>query len=151
MKIHTLPELLAEIPFFEGMADDDLAFIAGCATNVHLDAGTFLLHVGEPAQEFFVLRSGRVALELEAANKINVVQTVGPGQLVGWSWLVPPYTWHYDARAGTPVSAIRFDAVCVRNKCETDPAFGFRILQRLSRLIVERLMATRMQLADVYE
>jgi CRP-like cAMP-binding protein len=151
MKTVTLAENLATVPFFEGMPQKDLDFISGCARNVAFQKEQFLLLEGKSADTFYVLRHGQVALEVEAGNKTVVIQTVGEGQVVGWSWLVPPYTWHYDARAVAPVSALAFDAVCVRQKCEDDPAFGYEMFQHLTQLIVQRLMATRIQLIDVYQ
>ena len=150
MKQRTITELLAELSFFEDMPRKHLEFISGCAANAHVKEGDFIFLIGKPADHFYVIREGLVALEMEAANKIVTIQTVGSGTIVGWSWLVPPHTWHYDARAVTPVSAIRFDAACVRDKCERDPAFGYEVFKRFSRLIVERLLATRMQLTDMY-
>jgi CRP-like cAMP-binding protein len=151
MKTMTLAESLATVPFFEGMPQKYLDFISGCAHNASFQKGEFLLFEGKSADAFYVIRHGQVALEVEAANKTVVIQTVGEGQLVGWSWLVPPYMWHYDARAVTPVSALSFNAVCVRQKCEDDPAFGYEMFQHLTQLIVQRLMATRIQLIDVYQ
>lgn len=150
MKIETITPSLKQFPVFEDLSDDQLEFVAGCAKNVHFKKGEFLLHAGKPATHFFIIREGLVALEMEAANKIVTLQTADEGHTVGWSWLVPPYTWHYDARAATAVSAISFDAVCVREKCDKDPVFGYEIYKRFSRVMVQRLVATRMQLADMY-
>lgn len=151
MKTLTLAESLSALKVFEGLPPDDLVFLSECARNAHFHQGDFLFQEGKPADTFYIIRSGRVALELEAANRLALILTVGEGQLLGWSWLVPPYIWHYDGRATTPVSAIAFDAVCVRRKCENDPAFGYAMFQHLSKHIVERLMATREQLIDIYE
>lgn len=150
MNIQTITPSLREFSVFEDLSDEQLEFISGCAANVRFKKGTFLLHAGKAATHFFIIRDGLVALEMEAANKIVTLQTVSDGHTVGWSWLVPPYTWHYDARAATDVAAISFDAVCVREKCDRDPAFGYQIFKRFSRVMVERLVATRMQLADMY-
>jgi hypothetical protein len=127
MKTRTLPELLGALPFFEGMRPEHLDFISGCAHNVRFPEGAFLLLEGKDADN-----------------------TLEPGEVVGWSWLVAPYTWHYDARAVAPVSAVAFNAVCVREKCERDPAFGFEMFKRIAQLMTRRLMATRYQLLDVY-
>lgn len=150
MKTRTLADSLSALQVFENLPPDDLAFLSECARNVRFERGAFLFSEGGAADAFYVIRKGRVALELEAANRLVTILTVGKSQLVGWSWLVPPYAWHYDARATTPVSAVAFDAVCVRTKCENDPAFGYAMFKHLSQLIVERLMATRVQLMDVY-
>lgn len=150
MTVQLITESLAELRFFKNMPREHLEMIASCASPVAFKKGDFLLHVGQQATHFFAVREGMVALEMEAANKITTLQTIGEGSIVGWSWLVPPYTWHYDARAVTPVSAIRFDARSVRGQCDSDPAFGYDVLKHFSHVIVERLMNTRIQLADMY-
>lgn len=151
MKTYSLAESLAALHTFEDLSPEQLDFIAGCARNVHFGEDAFLLLEGSAADVFFVIREGSVALELSAANHVVTIQTLGPGDVLGWSWLIPPYTCHYDARALTPVSAVAFDAVCVRKKCEDDPVFGYEIYKRFSRIIARRMMATCMQLIDVYE
>ncbi len=151
MKTLTLANSLAETEPFRGLAPHHLAFIEGCASNVHFDKDAFLLFEGQDADTFFVIRHGSVALEMHGGARIVTVQTVDEGGLLGWSWLVPPYIFHFDARALTPVSAIAFDAVCVRRKCEADPVFGYEIYKRISKVIVERLMASSMQLLDMYK
>ena len=150
MKIHNMTESLAALPFFEEMPPDYLAFLSGCATHVRFNEGDFITLQGRDADHFFAVRDGLVALEIEASNKTFTLQTVQEGSLVGWSWLIPPFKWHFDARATTPVSAIRFDAVCVREKCEKDREFGYEVLKRFSTLIIQRLMVTRMLLVDMY-
>lgn len=150
METQTTYEALKELPIFDGMPHEHLAYISDYARHVSFKKDDFIIYVGKPATLFYLIREGHVALEMEAANKIVTLQTVGEGNLVGWSWLVPPYTWHYDARAVTPVSAICFDAASVRKHCEDDPAFGYEVLQRFTTLMVDRLMATRLQLADLY-
>ncbi len=150
MNIQTATDILADLSFFEDMPHEHLESLANCASPIEFKKGEFLLHVGKQATEFIAIRDGMVALEMEAANKITTLQTIGEGSIVGWSWLVPPYTWHYDARAVTPVTAVRFNAACVRQKCDADPAFGYEVLKRFSQVIVQRLIATRMQMADMY-
>ena len=150
MTVQSITESLAELRFFKNMPREHLEIIAQCAEPVTYKKGEFLLHVGQQATHFIAIREGMVALEMEAANKITTLQTIGEGSIVGWSWLVPPYTWHYDARAVTPISAIRFDARCVRGHCDSDPSLGYDVLKHFSRVIVERLMNTRLQMADMY-
>jgi CRP/FNR family transcriptional regulator, cyclic AMP receptor protein len=151
MKITSMPDHLASIPFFAEMSEKHRAVLAGCATNVHFDAGEFLVLEGKHAETFFIVRSGNVAVEMAAPTRGSVtIETLGDGDVLGWSWLIPPYTWRFDARAVTPVSAISFDALCLRQKCEADPAFGYEVLRRFTEIIAQRLTATRMQLMDVY-
>jgi CRP/FNR family cyclic AMP-dependent transcriptional regulator len=151
MKTQTIAERLAALPMFADLLPAQLDFIAGCAQNFHFAEDAFLLLEGHPVQAFYILDRGNVALEVSGANEVVTIQTLGEGDVLGWSWLVPPYTAHYDARALTPVSAVAFDAVCVRQKCERDPVFGYEIYKRFSQVIAERLMAASMQLVDLYQ
>jgi len=114
-------------------------------------AGDFLCRAGAPAEHFFLLRRGVVALELDVpARGVFRFNTVGPGDLVGWSWLIPPYEWQFDARAVEDVSAIQFDGTCLREKCETDPVLGYALMQAFTAVLVRRFMDARLQLVDMY-
>ena len=79
-----------------------------------------------------------------------VIETIEAGEVVGWSWLFPPYQWHFDARAVSLVRATSFDGVCLREKCEQDPAFGYDLMSRFTQVLIERLQWTRLRLLDVY-
>jgi hypothetical protein len=78
------------------------------------------------------------------------IETVGDGELLGWSWLIPPFQWHFDARALNLTRAIALDARCLRGKCDADPALGYELLKRFSQVMEQRLEATRLQLLDLY-
>ncbi|MDQ7041677.1 MAG: cyclic nucleotide-binding domain-containing protein [Rhodothermus sp.] len=147
----SLKELLAEHPFFQGLERPYLELIAGCARNVRFNAGTYIFREGEPATAFYLLRYGRVALEVHLPDRGTVtIQTLNEGDVLGWSWLVPPYRNQFDARALTLVRALAFDGACIRQKCAEDPRLGYEIFSRFTRIIVERLQATRLQLLDMY-
>jgi CRP-like cAMP-binding protein len=149
--METLDDLLAQHHFFQGLNAEDLKFLAGCAANVHFDAGQYLLREGEAAEHFYAIRDGTVAVEIHAPERgAVVVQTVGPGEILGWSWLFPPFRWQFDARAREGVRATRFDGACVRKKCDTNPALGYEMMKRLAYLVSQRLEATRVQLLDLY-
>jgi CRP-like cAMP-binding protein len=150
MKTQSISALLAREEFFRDMTEDQLDFIAGCASNVHFKEGKFIGFRGKLTTHFFLVRRGRASLEVDAANRTVIVQTISEGHVVGWSWLEPPYTWRYDVRALDDVSAIAFDAACVREKCEGDRVFGYEMYKRFIRLVIERLEATREQLTDMY-
>ena len=123
----------------------------GCATNVRFALGSFLFHTGEEANQFFLIREGAVALEATAPGKpLLVVQTLGAGEILGWSWLVPPYHWMFDARALEPTRAIALDGKCLRGKCEADHDLGYDLLKRTAHILWERLEAARLQLLDAY-
>lgn len=147
----TLEPLLAEHPFLAGLSAPQLETIAGCAKNVRFEAGQPLFREGEDANEFFVLRHGKVAVEAFAPQHGPIIiQTLGDGDVLGWSWLVPPYRWRFGAMAVELTRAVALDATCLRKKCESDHELGYELLKRFTNLIVERLDATRLQLLDLY-
>jgi CRP/FNR family cyclic AMP-dependent transcriptional regulator len=146
----SIEQLLAEQPYFKGLSASQLAAVTGCAKNVRFEAGEPLIREGEDANEFFVIRQGKVALEASAPGGPITIQTLGDGDVVGWSWLVQPHTWRFGAIAMGLTRAISLDGECLRKKCEEDHDLGFELLKRFSFLISERLEATRLQLLDVY-
>jgi CRP/FNR family cyclic AMP-dependent transcriptional regulator len=146
-----LEHILREHAFFTGFAPEHNALVAGCARNHRFDAGDYLFREGEPANEFFLIRHGKVALEIVAPGQAPIVfTTLGEGEIVGASWLVPPYRWSFDARAVELVRAIGIDAACLRGKCEADHHLGYEMMKRFLPVLVKRLHATRLQILDVY-
>jgi CRP-like cAMP-binding protein len=149
--VETLDELIAHAPVFAGLGPDDLTLIAGCAQNVGFDDGELLFREGEPADTFYVVRRGRVSLELHTPERGGlVIDTVEAGEVVGWSWLFEPYTWHFDARAAGPLRAIAFDGACLRGKCDDDKALGYELMKRFAQVMIDRLQHARVRLLDVY-
>ncbi len=149
--METLKPILAEHPFLRDLPAVHLDQLAGCASNLRFDAGKFLFHEGEDANQFFIIRDGKVALEIHAAGRGSIrIETIGTGEVLGWSWLIPPYQWHFDARAVEPTRVIVLDALCLRTKCENDRALGYELLKRFAHIIEQRLTAVRLQLLDVY-
>lgn len=146
-----LASLLAEHPFFRGMDPDHVELIAGCAKNARFADGDYLFREGQDADEFHLLREGKVALELHAPGQGELrIQTVKEGDIVGFSWLMPPHRWMFDARALEPTRTLAFDGQCLRGKCEQDPAMGYELLKRVSATLAERLESARLQIMDVY-
>lgn len=146
-----LERFVGEHPFFAGLDAEYRQLVSGCARNVRFDPGQYLFHEGENANQFYLLRHGRVALEVEVPGRGPLTfQTVSEGEIVGVSWLVPPYRWAYDARALDLVRAIAMDATCLRGKCDGDPALGYDMMKRFLPILVDRLQTTRMQIMDVY-
>ncbi|HUZ71990.1 MAG TPA: cyclic nucleotide-binding domain-containing protein [Stellaceae bacterium] len=151
MEIHGLESIVREHPFFAGLEERFGTLVSGCAKNVRFEAGQYLLHEGEPADQFFLLRHGRVALQIASPGRGAVTfQTVGEGEIVGVSWLIPPYRWTYDAKALELVRAIAMDAACLRQKCEADHDLGYDMMKRFMPVLIQRLQATRIQILDVY-
>jgi CRP/FNR family transcriptional regulator, cyclic AMP receptor protein len=146
-----IDELLAGVPTFAGLEPQQLGLIAGCGQTGGFEAGEYLFRADEPADQFFIIRRGRVALEVFAPSRGQViVSTHAPGDVVGWSWLFPPYRWQFDGRAAESVRAIAFDGACLRGKCDADHDLGYELMRRFALKMLERLQATRLQLLDVY-
>lgn len=150
MKVRTISDLLVDQDFFRGIKRDYIDFIAGCASNVHFRKGQFVALRGKAASHFYLIRDGHAALEVDAANRMVIIQTVSAGQVIGWSWVEPPYEWQYDVRAVEDIDAVAFDATCVREKCDADPVFGYEMYKRFIRVVINRLDGTRVQLTDMY-
>lgn len=138
-------------PFFQALDPAFSDLVCGCARNARFEAGAYLCREGEPADSLFLIQEGHVALEISAPTAGPVrFQTLGSGDLVGVSWLIPPYRWSYDARAVGRTRAIRIDARCLRAKCEADHDLGYAVFKQMLPILVSRLQATRLQLLDVY-
>ncbi len=151
MSERDIEALLEQVPELRGLAQEDRTLIAGCGRIRAFDAGELLFREGTPADRFYVLRHGRLALENHVHGRGNVsVATLGPDEIAGWSWLVPPYEWHLDGRALERGSAIEFDGACLRGKLEEDPRLGFEVMRRFAAIILTRLQQTRVQMLDVY-
>lgn len=151
MRTKAIDDVLREHHFFAGLDDADLDFIAGCGRTTVYRARTMVHVEGDEAVEFFVVRRGRFAIETHGAlHEPVVLETVGPGSVVGWSWLFPPHKWRFDVRAVDEVHAIALDGACLRQKCEDDPRLGVELMRRFAGLMAERLEAARLQLLDVY-
>jgi CRP-like cAMP-binding protein len=146
-----LEELLAAHPFFKDLPPADIALIAGCGKNVRFEPGQYLFREGEPADQFYLIRHGRVALEFFVAGRGPLVtETVDEDDVLGWSWLFPPYTWSTDARALELTRAVALDGACLRRKCEEDVRLGYELMKRFAQIIMARLHATRVRLLDIY-
>jgi len=149
--MRTLDALITESPVFADLEPEHLELIAGCAKNVGFEADERLFKEGDEANSFYLVRHGLVALEQYVPNRgMLTVETVGPGEIAGWSWLVPPYRWQLGARAVEPTRAVEFDGACLRGKCADDPELGYLLLTRISAALVQVLSSARLQLADVY-
>ena len=151
MEIEGLERIIGEHRFFAGLDERFRTLVCGCAKNVRFDAGQHLFHEGGPAEQFYLLRHGRVALQITSPGRGAVTfQTVGEGEIVGVSWLIPPYRWTFDAKALELTRAIAMDATCLRQKCEADHDLGYDMMKRFMPVLIERLHAARVQLLDMY-
>lgn len=149
--MRTIDELLAEGPALRALAPEHRDTIAGCARNRVFEPGERIMREGDPADAFYVIREGAVALETIVPGRGPVMlQTLHDGDLLGWSWLVPPYRTAFDARSLGTTHVIAIDGACLRGKCEADPALGYDLLKLLSGVFVERLQDARLRLLDLY-
>jgi CRP-like cAMP-binding protein len=146
-----IEELIREHSFFAGMDPTHLRIIAGCASNVTFNADECIFRGGERANHFYIIRQGVVAIEAHDSKRGRIsIQTINENDVLGWSWLFPPYRWHFDARTVTAVRATAFDGKCLREKCNADHDLGFELMERFAGIMMERLQATRMQVMDIY-
>lgn len=151
MEIEGLERVIGEHPFFARMDKRFLDIVVGCAKNVRFEAGQYLFHEGEGADQFYLIRHGRLALQITSPGRGALTfQTLGEGEIVGISWLIPPYRWAYDAKALELTRAIAMDASCLRGKCEADHDLGYDMMKRFMPVLIQRLNAIRMQVLDVY-
>ncbi len=149
--METIGDLLETHPFFAGLSPYALELIAGCASNVHFDEGSRIFGQGEPASLFYVIRNGRVALEVDSPAKGPlIIDTIDGGEVLGWSWLIPPYQYFASASAMTPVGATALDGACLRGKCEADSDLGYQLLKRVTTVMYHRLQSARIRLLDLY-
>lgn len=136
-------------PFVRGMSADSLTTLASCAMPTAFEAGQLIFREGEIANRFYLLLEGRVQLEAEAADKPGVaVEQLGAGDVLGWSWLFPPYTWNFTARTIEPVRAVFFYGTWLRERAETDLPLGYDLMKRTAIVLMHRLQATRQQLLN---
>lgn len=144
MNDSSITEYLTEHPFFKGLATETIEFLAGCATVRQVDADEILFLYGRTADRFYLLRSGNVSIEVGAIEGPPLqLQVLEAGEVLGWSWLIPPYKWHFQARTTEPTEIIEFDGGAIFERCEKDPKFGYELLKRFSGLMSERIDTAR--------
>jgi CRP/FNR family cyclic AMP-dependent transcriptional regulator len=135
--------------FLQGLSERHRMLLASGARPITFQKGDYLAREGEPAERFYLIQSGHIAIEARHPHKGTVnLQTIGPGEVVGWSWIVPPHRWHFDVRATGPASALCFDAEWLRDQCERDHELGYHLLWQLLAVVAERVSATRLKLLD---
>lgn len=148
----TAHDLLAAHPFMAGVPDRFLDRMAYYSHRATFHAGTRIFREGGRADRFWLIRDGLVSLDTHLPGRGDVVlETIGPGQVLGWSWLFPPYRWHFGATADTSVLAIAFDGAGIRAMCAAEPELGYELTRRLIEVVVERMQATRLRMLDLYD
>jgi len=145
----TAPALAAH-PFLHGVSPDHLAVLARAASDVTFPAGHRFFEGGGHAACFWLIQSGHVTVDVDVPGRGPVpIDSIGIGQLVGWSWLFPPFIWAFGAVAASPVEAFEFDARTVRAWCASDPALGYEVTRRVAEVLTKRLKSTRGRLIAV--
>ena len=145
-----LEPVLKKHPFFKDLEQEYFDFIVGCATNVQFEEGEIIMKENDPADKFFLVREGMAAIDIPISeSKIITIQTVGSGDIVGWSWLIPPYKYRFNCRIVEDIRAIVLDGKCLREKCEKNHDLGYELLKRLTVVFTQRLEATRKQIISL--
>jgi CRP/FNR family cyclic AMP-dependent transcriptional regulator len=151
MPVESLERILAAHPFFQGMEEPYRELFVDCASNVRFEAGQFIFREGGEANQFYLIRHGRVVVEISTPERGPVIiQSLGAGDVLGWGWMIPPYRWRFDARAVELTRAIALDGRCLRERSEVDHDLGFQLMKRAAHIMEERFQATRLQLLDMY-
>jgi CRP/FNR family cyclic AMP-dependent transcriptional regulator len=138
---------IAEHPFLRGVPPGHLDALAEVGADVCFPAGHRIFEDGGFAGKFWLIQSGHVALDMQVPGEGRVIiDTVGMGELLGCSWLLPPYRWEFGAVCVGPLEAFEFDAAAIRARCAADPLFGYELTGRLLRVLARRLQSTRTRL-----
>jgi CRP/FNR family transcriptional regulator, cyclic AMP receptor protein len=144
-------ELEAQVaahPFLIGIGAHHIRLLADCAMRSQFAAGQAIFQKGETANRFYLIERGRVALESSTGSEVVRIDEVGAGDLLGWSWIFPPYVWHFDARAIQPTTAIFLHGTILREYCDADPALGYELFKRMSEVMMRRLQAARTKFSE---
>lgn len=143
--------LLSETPFLRGLEEKHLARLHGIASVKDVPENSLLFKMNAPADQCFIICEGHVSLEVyDSGEGPRPLETLGPGSVLGWSWLIEPRTWSFDARAVEPAKVIALEAAGLRAAMEDDPELGYRMLKRFLDVFTKRLQETRLQLLDLY-
>lgn len=148
----SLRRLIADSSFFASLDDDALDFLAANATRKELQSGRVLFHQGDRAEHFYLLLAGHLSLGIPALEGPPLeLQDLGPGEIAGWSWLMPPNLWNFQARARTDIEYLEFDGVAILAHCEQNPRFGYELIKRFSALMSERLQFARQKMMQEWK
>lgn len=142
---------LSRHPFIHELPKQHLEALASCASSFTFKDGDTIFREGEYASTFYLICTGRIALQFHAGPLGSTrIQTVGPGEIAGWSWLIAPHRWHFDAIALEGGQAIALNGEWLRKRCDEDHELGYEIMKRIVHIVEQRLQATRLQLIDMY-
>ena len=145
----TKKEYLRGTPVFSGLSDDVLKFLSECSGARAIRKGQILFQQGENADKFFVVRHGRITIRMPAIMGPSLeIQTLGNDQVLGWSWLIAPYKWNFQAMAEEDSELLQFDGAAILARCEQDPKFGYELFKKFAGLMSMRLDAARLKMMD---
>ena len=148
--MNTMQNKILDHPFLAGLSPRHREILANCASEKSFDPGEILFREGEPADRFFLILEGKIAVEShQGEGATSVVQMVGAGEVLGWSWLFPPYVWHFRGRVLERTKAIVLDGAHLMIQCEENHFFGYELMKLISRLVIERLQAARKKLVTI--
>ena len=151
METSYITKVVTEHPFLAGLNPRYRHLFTESASLLRCGVQQEIFHEGADADHFYLIHTGRVSLETFIPGKgLVTVQTLGPHEALGWSWLFPPYRWHFTARAIEPCEIVAFGAVSLRDKAEENHDFGYDLMRRVSQVMLERLQATRRKLVEFY-
>ncbi len=146
---NALAAVIAAHPFLQGMGARHLDRLSACAMQTRFADGQLILRQGDLAGRFYLIRGGKVAIESRVnGGEVVLIQVLGAGDVLGWSWLFPPYYWHFDARALAPTEAIFFHGARLRAECDEDHDFGYELIKRMAAVAIRRMQAAREQMVD---
>lgn len=147
----SIEKRVAASEFFSGLGPDFIQFVATHAKARSFATGEVLFHYGERADRFYLVERGHVSVEVAAiAGPALELQDLGPGAVLGWSWVIEPHTWSFQARAKTPVELLEFDGNAILAHCEKDSRFGYEVLKRFAALMSERLHFARRKMMEAW-
>jgi CRP-like cAMP-binding protein len=151
MTQHSIEERVAASELFAALPPGFIRFLAQHAGIRKLEMGAVLFHYGERADRFYLVETGHITVEVMAISGPALeLQDIGPGAALGWSWLIAPHTWSFQARAQTAAELLEFDGNAVRAHCEEDPRFGYEVLKRFAELMSERLNFARRKMMEAW-
>jgi CRP/FNR family transcriptional regulator, cyclic AMP receptor protein len=147
----SLESLKGKSRLLQGLSTEGMEFLESLASEIEFPSGAVIFDEDDPADALYLIAEGKVGLEVALHNKPAVLlETIGPGELLGVSWIIPPYTWNWRARSLTRTTAVAFSAPLVRQRCETDLNLALHVYKTIAVEAVRRLQAARIRLLDVF-
>jgi CRP/FNR family transcriptional regulator, cyclic AMP receptor protein len=146
-KVASIERVIRTHPFLEGLSPHQYRLLSDCAVETRFAARELIFREGDPANQFYLIQTGTVALESYTRDRgVVCLQTIGAGEVLGWSWMFPPYIWHFDARALESTDVVFLEATLLRAQCESDHDLGYKLMKRVAQVMMSRLQAARWQL-----